>query len=144
MHDTIFDVDAIASSGSASLFYADGAIIHQRGDEGGCAYIVKRGSVELRQRGRPVETIGVGEIFGETCVITGAPRATTAVARGDVELLLIDSELFTVLVRDDEDFSRTVMRLLARQLHAVSEMFERCVDDAPAHDGGFAGESITA
>jgi CRP-like cAMP-binding protein len=132
MTGTIFDVDVIASSGSAALTFVDGVTIHRRGDEGCCAYIVKRGSVELRQRGRPVERIGPGEIFGEASVITGAPQLDTAVAIDDVELLPIDRGLFDVLLRDDEDFAQTVMRLLARRLRATAEMFERCVDDLPA------------
>ena len=132
MNGTIFDVDVIASSGSAVLIFVDGVAIHRRGDESCRAYIVKRGGVELRQRGRPVETVGPGEIFGEASLITGAPQLDTAIAVGDVELLPIDRDLFDVLVRDDEDFTRTVMRLLARRVRATCEMFERCVDDLPA------------
>ena len=134
MTGTIFDVDVIASSGTPAVTFVDGTTIHERGDEGRFAYIVKRGSVELRQKGRPVETIGPGEIFGEAGVIAGTPHLVTAVAVGDLELLPIDHDMFAVLVRDDEDFAQTVMRLLARRLRATSEMFERCVDDLPADD----------
>jgi CRP-like cAMP-binding protein len=139
MSGTIFDVDVIASSGSAILLFVDGVTIHRRGDAGGCAYIVKRGSVELRQKGRPVETIGAGEIFGEASVISGAARLDTAVAVGEVELVPIDRKLFEVLLRDDEDFAGTVMRLLARRLSATAEMFNRCVEELPA-----AGETAGA
>lgn len=132
MNETIFDVDVIASSGSAILIFVNGIAIHRRGDIGRCAYIVKRGSVELRQKGRPVETIGPGEIFGAASLLTGMPQVDTAVAVGDVELLPIDRDLFDVLVRDDEDFAGTVMRLLARRLHAAAEVFERYVADLPA------------
>jgi CRP-like cAMP-binding protein len=132
MNETIFDIDVIASSGSAVLIFVDGITIHERGDQERCAYIVKRGGVELRHKGRPVETLGPGEIFGEASLITGAPQLDTAVAVGDVELLPIDPRLFDVLVRDDEDFARTVMRLLARRLRATAEMFERYVDEPPA------------
>ncbi len=132
MSGTVFDVDVIASSGSAILLYVGGVTIHRRGEEGRCAYIVKRGKVELRQKGRTVETIGPGEIFGEASVITGAPRPDTAVAVGEVELLPIDRKLFDVLVRDDEDFAATVMHILVRRLRATADMFERCVDELPA------------
>ena len=144
MNETIFDVDVIASSGSAVLIYVDGVAIHKRGDAGCRAYIVKRGSVELRQKGRPVETIGPGEIFGEASLIIGSPQFDTAVAVGDVELLPIDQDLFDVLVRDDEDFARTVMRLMARRLRATAEMFELCVDEAPAAAQAAVPTQITA
>jgi CRP/FNR family transcriptional regulator, cyclic AMP receptor protein len=132
MSGTSFDVDVIASSGSAILIYVDGITIHRRGDEGGCAYIVKRGQVELRQKGHPVDTLGPGDIFGEVSVISDAPRLETAVAVGAVELLPIDRSLFDVLMRDDEDFAGTVMRLLVRRLSATAAMVDRCVGDLPA------------
>ena len=141
MNDTIFDVDAIASSGSRILIFADGVAIHRRGEEGRCAYIVKRGKVELRQKGRSLETIGPGEIFGEASLLIDAPQIDTAVAIGDVELLPIDRDLFGVLVRDDEDFAGAVMRLLARRLSAASTIFERCVDDPPAAEDGAAASA---
>ena len=144
MNETVFDVDVIASSGSAVLIFVDGVAIHQRGDEGRRAYIVKRGNVELRQRGRPVETIGPGEIFGEASLITGSPQVDSAIAVGDVELLPIDRSLFDVLMRDDEDFAGTVMRLLARRLRAQAEMFERCVADLPAPGKAAASAPATA
>ncbi len=144
MNETIFDVDVIASSGSAILIFVDGVAIHQRGDEGRCAYIVKRGKVELRQKGRPVGTVGPGEIFGEASMIAGAPRLSTAVAVGDVELLPIGPELFDVLMRDDEDFAHTVIRLLARRLSATAEMFERCVDELPVSPAAAVSARATA
>jgi CRP/FNR family transcriptional regulator, cyclic AMP receptor protein len=134
MSGTIFDVDVIASSGSAILIYADGVAIHRRGEEGHRAYIVKRGKVELCQKGRPIDTIGPGEIFGEVSLITGATQLDTAIAVGDVELLPIDRDLFGVLIRDDEDFAGTIMHLMARRLRAAAEMVERCVGDLPVGD----------
>ena len=145
MNDTIFDVDAIASSGSRILIFADGVAIHRRGEEGRCAYIVKRGKVELRQKGRSLETIGPGEIFGEASLLIDAPQIDTAVAIGDVELLPIDRDLFGVLVRDDEDFAGAVMRLLARRLSAASTIFEHCVEDlSAAEDGAAASARVSA
>lgn len=144
MNNTIFDVDAIASTGSTVLTFTDAAAIHERGDEGQCAYIVKRGRVELRQKGRPVETIGPGELFGEASVITGAPRLNAAIAVGDVELLPIGHELFGVLVRDDEDFAQTIIQLLARRLRATTEMFERYVEEPPVAGSAATSARATA
>jgi CRP-like cAMP-binding protein len=144
MNETMFDVDVIASSGSATLIFVDGVTIHRRGDEGRCAYIVKRGKVELRQKGRPLETIRPGEIFGETSMIAGVPQLDTAVAVGDVELLPIDRHLFDILARDDEDFARTVMCLLARRLSATAALVERCVDEMPVDGTALATARATA
>jgi CRP-like cAMP-binding protein len=134
MSGTTFDVDVIASSGSRSVGFADGAVIHRRGDPGDEAYIVRNGRVEIRQKGRAVETIGPGEVFGEAGLLDGSRRLTTAVAIGAVDLIPLDRHMFDVLVRDDEEFAMTIMRLLARRLRATTEMFERCVDDQPSRD----------
>ena len=131
MTDTTFDIDVIAASGGQPVSFADGIVIHRRGELGDRAYIVAAGAVELRQKGRAVETIGPGEIFGEVGLLEMAPRLATAVAVGAVELLPIDREMFIVLARDDEDFALTILRLLARRLRATTEMFERCVEELP-------------
>jgi CRP-like cAMP-binding protein len=128
---TSFDVDAIAAGESRVLVFPGGASVHRRGDVGDCAYIIKHGLVEIRQKGRPVETLGAGEIFGELGMIDGEPRVGTAIAVGEVELVPIDRSLFTSLVRDDEDFALTILRLMARRHRATMEMFERCVADLP-------------
>jgi CRP/FNR family transcriptional regulator, cyclic AMP receptor protein len=144
MTDTTFDIDVIAASGAQPVSFADGVMIHRRGDFGDRAYIVARGRVELRQKGRVVETVGPGEIFGEAGLLDTAPRLASAVAIGTVELFPIDRQMFVVLVRDDEDFALTVVRLLARRLRATTEMFERCVEDLPARPDAAISARATA
>jgi CRP-like cAMP-binding protein len=131
MIDTTFDVDVIAAAEGEVLSFVDGEVIHRRGDAAERAYIVKSGKVELRQKGRSVETISVGEIFGELALLDDTPRVAAAVAVGAVEAIAIDRPLFIALLRDDPEFALTVMRLLARRLRATTAMFEHCVDELP-------------
>ncbi len=133
MIGTSFDVEVIAASGGGTLTFTHNTVIHRRDDAGDRAYIVKSGRVELRQKGRAVETIGPGEIFGEASLVDGIPRLEAAVAIDTVELIPIDRRMFAILVRDDGDFALTVVGSLVRRLRATTEMFERCVDDLPLH-----------
>jgi CRP-like cAMP-binding protein len=126
---TEFDIDAIHAAESRVLRFDDGAFIHRRGDAGDCAYIIKSGHIEIRQKGRPVERLSAGEIFGELAMIDGKPRIGAAVAVGDAELIPIDRGLFACLIRDDEDFATTILQLMARRHRATMEMFERCVGE---------------
>ena len=90
---------------------------------------MKRGEVEIRDAGQTVETIAVGEIFGEMALIDGDTHGASAVAVGDVELLAIDRDLFDALIRDDQDFALAIMCLLARRLRATFAMLKR-LDEA--------------
>ena len=134
MIDTMFDVEVIAAAEGKTLRFSDGATIHERGDVAEHAYIVKRGKVEIRPKGRAVETIAPGEIFGELALLDHEPRGAGAVAVGEVELVTIDRSVFATLLRDDPDFALTVLRLLARRLRATTAMFEHCVDELPRAD----------
>jgi CRP-like cAMP-binding protein len=117
----------------ASSPFAPGGVIYRAGDSGDCAYIIKRGRVELRQKGRSVDVLCAGEIFGEMGLINGGTRMATAIAAGEAaELVPIDARLFASLIRDDDEFALTVMRLMARRHRATIEMFERCLDTSKA------------
>jgi CRP-like cAMP-binding protein len=132
MSGTKFDVDVIAAGEGEVLAYADGAVIFRRGEDGECAYIIKSGNVEIREKSRAVEVMEFGEIFGEMALIDDEPRTATAVAVGTVELIPIDRRMFGFLIRDDTDFARIVMLLMARRLRAAMNMLERCVEALPA------------
>ncbi len=123
MTGTKFDVDAIIAAGSDVLSFGDGATVYNHGDAGDCAYIVKSGCVEIRLASHSVETLCVGEIFGEVSLIDGGPRAATALADGDLELVPIHRSLFASLLRDDEEFAFAVLRLMARRRRATIELY---------------------
>ena len=132
MSGTTFDIEVIAAGGGAVFTLSDGASIFHRGDSGDCAYIVKAGRIEIREKGRAVETIQTGEIFGEMALIDEEPRTASAIAAGDVELIRIDRPIFDALIRDDPDFALTIMRLIVRRLRAAMNMLERYADKTAA------------
>jgi CRP/FNR family cyclic AMP-dependent transcriptional regulator len=129
---TTFDIEVIAAGGAAVFTYPDGTVIFHRGDSGDCAFIVKAGWIEIREKGRAVETIQTGEIFGEMALIDKEPRTASAIAVGDVELIRIDRPIFDALIRDDTDFALTIMQLIVRRLRAAMNMLERYADETAA------------
>ncbi len=130
MLPTQFDVDAIFAAEGKIIPCATGKAVYHAGDAGVCAYIVKRGRIEIRQRGRPVESLQSGEIFGEMGLIDGGTRMGTAVASEPSEVVPICAPLFASLIRDDEEFALTVMRLMARRHRATLDVLEGCLDQA--------------
>jgi CRP-like cAMP-binding protein len=132
MNDTTFDVDVIAAAEMKVLVFGDGVSIYRRHERGDSAYIIRSGQVEISERGRAVEIMRPGEIFGEMALIDKEPRTASAVALGEVELIPIDRPLFQVLVRDDPDFAQTIINLLARRLRAAMNLLEREPGERPA------------
>jgi CRP-like cAMP-binding protein len=122
MPGTTFDVDVIEAGEGRVIALVDGGRVFSRGDRGDCAYIVKRGRVELRADGRAIDVVCPGEIFGHTALIDGAPHDATAVAIGGAEVIAIDGSVFNALLFDDGDFALAVMRLTARHLRAAMGM----------------------
>jgi len=132
--ESTFITDVIIAQDEAVFAFRDGAIVYLRGDISDRAYVIKRGCVEVRQKGRAVETMHAGEIFGEMCLIDGGPRTATALACGDLEVIAIDRSRFLALVRDDEDFAVAIMRLLVRRHRATIELFEHCLQSIRSSD----------
>ena len=116
---TTFVTEAIMAAEKATLSLRNGAIVYLRGDASDCAYLIKSGCVEVRQKGHAVEKLCAGEIFGEMCLIDGGPRSATVLAASDLELVRIDRARFLTLVRDDEDFAMAIMRLMVRRHRAT-------------------------
>lgn len=87
---------AMIARAAKALEYGDGEVIVREGEPGDSMYIVAAGSVAivLEASGTTVATIEHGGYFGEMSLLTGDPRAASAVAQGDVRVLEIDADVF--------------------------------------------------
>ena len=108
-------VGLLASSGEAETYRA-GQTVFDEGDEGDRLFVVRSGSVALSVRGRALESVGAGGLFGEMAVIDREPRSATAVAEVDSELVAIDKRRFWFLVQETPYFAEIVMRVMADRL----------------------------
>ena len=84
--------------------FTEGQPIVRQGDEGLSLFIVLEGMVEIqREVGGSTSVLAVlgrSQVFGEMSLLTGAPRSTTVVAKGTVEVLEIRKEgLQTILTK---------------------------------------------
>jgi CRP-like cAMP-binding protein len=104
---------------SEPMGYATDQVIFERGDLGDKMYLVRHGSVTLKDGDRVVETVGALGLFGELALIDGVPRALTAVADSDVELVAIEKRQFWVLVHEAPGFARLVMSATGGRLRSV-------------------------
>jgi CRP-like cAMP-binding protein len=90
--------------------------IFAEGEVGHVMYAVIEGEVDIVFRGRVIETIGEGGIFGEMALIEREPRSADAVARTACRLAAIDLRRFGMLVQQAPFFALEVMRAMAHRL----------------------------
>ena len=65
-------VQEVARATQVERFAAGATILRQGGSPSPALYIIRSGHVEIRESGRLVDQPGVGEVFGELSLLTGA------------------------------------------------------------------------
>ncbi len=110
--------------------FGPGEIITRQGATAHWFYVLTRGEVEVRVRGdngeeNAVTTMKAPNFFGEMGVMTGAPRSSTVVARGEVDCYRIDKRDFHEILRIRPEIAVGISAKLA----------ERRVELATVRDG---------
>jgi len=76
--------------------------------------------------------LGRGEIFGELSIIDRGPRAMSARAMEDTEVVALGGDVFWTLLEDHPAFARRLLELVARRLRRADERSQDLVFfDAP-------------
>jgi CRP/FNR family cyclic AMP-dependent transcriptional regulator len=109
----------LARAGDARRL-SSGAVIFERGDSGASMYILTAGTVALKLGDQVLDSVTAPGLFGEMALIDYEPRALTAVAQGDIEIVEIPERRFWVLVHETPRFAQLVMRVMADRLRRVS------------------------
>lgn len=110
----------LARAGEPRSFSA-GEVIFEQGERGDKMYIVGEGSVALKDGDRVIDTVGAPGLFGEMALIERDPRALTATADADVELVEIGARQFWVLVHETPGFAHLVMSVMASRLRRAGK-----------------------
>jgi len=101
--------------------YAPGAVIFETGDDAhGEAYVVHAGTVEIVKRypggERRLNLVKEGELLGEMALFRHAPRSAAAVARTEVELLVMRNERLEWLIRNRPELTLELLKHLSDQI----------------------------
>lgn len=104
-----------------------GATVIKKGEPGSVMYIVKSGTVEVRDGRRILDTVESGGVVGEVALIDAMERSASVVAKTDCQLLPIDEEQFVLLVERMPYFALQVMRALADRLRRTTAAQHRTV-----------------
>jgi len=115
--------------GSDLLRIEAGKVVFREGDPGDVVYVVLDGKVDLRLKGRLVETVGPGGILGEMALIEQAPRVASATARTACDLQPISEERFMSMIQQTPHFALQIMKVIASRLRRMNA---RMMKKAPA------------
>ncbi len=92
------------------------------GDQGEIMYVVTEGEVEITLRGKVLETVHSGGIFGELALIDHRERSADVTAKSDVKVSAIDQKRFLYLVRNHPFFALEVMKIMAERLRKFDDL----------------------
>lgn len=115
------------NEGTRRSFVA-GDVIVQRGDAADEMYVIRSGEVEILRGdggGGVVARLGPGDFFGEMSLLESLPRDADAVARNDVELIVITQGGLLVRLRRDPTFALEMLHRLSARVRALNAMLEQ-------------------
>jgi len=123
-------ITAFAEAGRQERVDA-GAIIVQQGMPGREMFIVVEGGVDVVKQLRSskqvtLNTLGVGEFFGEMCIIQCMPRSATVTAvKPCLLLVLTNSDILRLFHKRPDQFSILILNIardLCRRLERLDEL----------------------
>ncbi|MDJ0518456.1 MAG: Crp/Fnr family transcriptional regulator [Trichodesmium sp. MO_231.B1] len=100
--------------------FSPGDVIFEDGQKGDVMYGVIEGVVELFVNGQVIETIKVGDVFGEGALVHEEhTRASTAIAKTECKLVYLDQERFLFAVQETPMFALYVIRSYSDRLRRL-------------------------
>jgi CRP-like cAMP-binding protein len=94
----------------------EGEKIVGEGKPGSECFVIEDGRASVSLRGRRIECLGPGDIFGEMALIDQGPRSATVIADTEMSAYVIDARGFETLVEVAPHVRKTIMETLSKRL----------------------------
>ena len=101
---------------SEEAAYRPGRELIKEGAAGREFFVIVEGSVDVRRKGRKIDTLGHGDFFGETSLLTDRPRNATVTTTSPVHALVLTKQRFRQLLAENPLISFKVMHAMADRL----------------------------
>ena len=108
------ELERLAGRTEVEFFPAGATIVPQGEHPQGRIRVIRRGSVELLDRGRPVDLLGEGDIFGHPSVVSGEPTRYEVRGREDSLCYSLPAEEVIPLLGRPSSLRFLVRSMLAR------------------------------
>lgn len=107
--------------------FSSGDIIFQEGEPGKTMYLVLKGLINIKVKGKSVAKIGPGDFFGEMSLIDAKYRSATAMAMRDSQLVAVPENQFLRMVKKNPEFALYILKILVRRLRNMDEKILKTV-----------------
>ncbi|MDQ6671480.1 MAG: cyclic nucleotide-binding domain-containing protein, partial [Chloroflexota bacterium] len=99
---------------------AESEVLCRQGEPGDAMFIVTGGRIRLSTIGpsgneKVLTYFTDGQFFGETALLTDAPRSATATAETDSQLLVLDKAAFDRLIANHAQSMREILKVVSRR-----------------------------
>jgi CRP-like cAMP-binding protein len=102
---------------------AAGEVIFSQGEVGHLMYGIIEGEVQFSVDGKNTESLKAGDVFGEGALVNpDHKRRSTATAKTDCVLAILDKERFLFAVQQTPMFSLEVMRSYSDRVNALRNL----------------------
>jgi len=100
--------------------YTAGKVIFEEGQRGDVMFGILEGEIELWVNGKVVETLIAGDVFGEGALVQpDGTRASTAIAKTDCILAIMDQSRFLFAVQQTPMFALEVLKSYSDRLRQM-------------------------
>lgn len=95
-------------------------VVMKEGEPGVFMYVVLSGRIAISIKSKLVEWVGPGGVFGEMALVDQSPRAATAIAETDCDLLTINRADFLTMVKTNPVFTVSLLKAAADRLRDMT------------------------
>jgi CRP-like cAMP-binding protein len=101
---------------SDEMDFKPGRVLIKEGSAGREFFVLTSGSVDVKRKGKKIDTLGTGDFFGEASLLTDGPRNATVTTTSDVQALVLTKHRFRQVLGQNPLISFKVMQALAERL----------------------------
>lgn len=103
-----------------TVTWKDGNVGVKEGAKGVAFFLILEGAVEVTRDGQVLDQLRPGGFFGETGLLTGAPRNADVTAIENTTLFVLGRPAFAAAVKSDPDIALRLMAAMAERRPAVN------------------------
>jgi len=98
-----------------------GDVLTREGEAGREAFLIVKGSVTVRRKGRKLATRGPGDVIGEMSLLDDQPRSATCKTDEETVLLVMSRSDFSSLISEVPGLARKLLASMSRRLREAEK-----------------------